>query len=373
MLKVASACLQIASLFPFLGAMSLQAQGGKELLQWIQEYSPTGYYVINTYETKYNNPGFHKQYISNTTAPFANTPVHESSHMLDAYNNLGTGGSFSYPVGGGKYLKVLPPFKPFLSSEIAVDIPVSLRNAQTDTYIMTGDNSMAVANGIYGLFEEWSAYNTGLKTSLEMSACFKAHFNSAKNWTDYVFDGYWSTAAVTEFRYFVLRYVLYAKKKYPDIYTKILASKETKTIYTAMVKYSEQNLSDWKALMKSQNQDTLTTHGWAEYWLFYNEIQKPEYKDLEKLLLDGVLSIAHHSASVPANPSWIFGPNVQAALFQIGGQQVYATKLDTRSGGYRKLWLDWRQKNYPNTFVLRISHGQDALTLQRNALDLLIR
>ncbi len=352
-----------------LGLGLPHAQGGKTMLQWLQEYSPTGYFIIHDYETRSNHPGFHLQWVKDKPFPMAGTPIHETSHALDNYNSMSTVGSFSYPIGGGKTLKVIAPFTPFFSSEMAVDIPQSLRNSATSTYIMTGSNNMSVGSGLYGLFEEWSAYTTELKAISEMAPCIKAHFDTKDNWFDFVNDEYFVTPDEIEFRYFALRYIMYAKKKYPDIYTKILASKETKAIYTALVQYSDLAHKEWEAAMLAQKLDTKTENGWSDYWLFYNELQKQEYKDLEKLLIDPVQIIAQKSFGRYANPSWIFEPGVNVAFYRLGGQMIYTTKLDPKSGGYRKLWMDWQEQKNPGSYVLSIRNGHNTLSLQMNALE----
>jgi hypothetical protein len=263
---------------------SARAQGGKDFLQWLKEYSPTGYFIIDTYEAGTNKPGDHKKWLEGQTRPFPAVAVHESGHMrnleLLAKNNFK-----SYYIGDQKDYKLIPSFKPFSSSVILPDIPAALRNFQTEVYIQGGEGMYSVSFGILGIMEEWNQYITGLKSGVEMSACFKAHFNSSKDWDDLGNDmtpSVWSNA---EFRYFCLRYLIRAKTDHADVYAKITTSPEMRQLYTHLVAFAEKTMAEWIAVLEVQKMDTRTRNGFDWHWKFWNEIQKAEYKEIEKVML----------------------------------------------------------------------------------------
>lgn len=278
--------LRHAAVIFLLAVPVIHGQGGKEFIQWLKEYSPTGYFIINDYETRANKPGDHKQHLSVTTSPVGATAVHEICHMRNGMNSQGN--SDSYFVGSGKDYKFTRSFTPFNSKEMMPDIPASLENFQTDVYISGKagtDGAYSQVGGLYGIFEEFDAYVTEVQSTVEMAACFKAHFNTPKHWDDMAGEIITSVWSNSEFRYFSLRYILWAKKKYPDTYGKILASQEIRQCYTHLVRFAEESMSGWMAVLAEQNMDTRTENGFDWYWKFWNEIQKPEYKELEKLLL----------------------------------------------------------------------------------------
>ena len=278
--------------FSLLLGPSIYGQGGKTALEWLKQYSPTGYFIINDYETRANKPGDHKQHLSVTTSPVTATAVHEICHMRNGFNG---GNANSYYIGNLKDYKFAKSFTPFNSKEMMPDIPAALVNFQTDVYISGAagtSGAYSQVGGLYGIFEEFDAYVTEVKSSAEMGACFKANFNAPKNWNDLAGEIITSVWSNSEFRYFSLRYILWAQKKYPDTYAKILASKEIRQCYTYLTQFADLAINEWMAVLKEQNMDTKTQNGFDDYWKYWNEIQKPEYKELEKLLLIDPVGLA---------------------------------------------------------------------------------
>ena len=279
--------------FSLIVAMPLHAQGGKTFMEWLKEYSPTGYFIITDYETRANKPGDHKQFLSVTTSPVGATAVHEICHMRNSM--LSQNNSTSYFIGNGKDYKFATTFTPFNSKEIMADIPASLENFQTDVYISGKagtDGAYSQVGGLYGIFEEFDAYVTEVKATVEMAPCFKANFNKPEHWEDLAGEIVTSVWSNSEFRYFSLRYIMWAKAKHPDVYTKIMASKEIRECYSHLVRFAEESMNGWIAVLTEQKMDTKTGNGFNWYWKFWNEIQKPEYKELEKLLLIETVGLA---------------------------------------------------------------------------------
>ena len=275
-------------------ALGARAQGGKEFIAWLQEYSPTGYFVIHDYETRDNKPGDHKQWLNGQTRPFPAVAVHECNHMrngLGSANNKDT-----YFLGGTEDFPLTHSFTPFNTKEITADIPEALVNFQTDVYISgksaPGDNMYSQIAGIYGVFEEYDAYITGLRSIVEMSACFKAHFNAKQDWSDLGNDATTSVWSNQEFRYFCLRYILCARAKHPDVYNKIIADAKLKEFYGRLIHYAEAVIADWIAVLEAQKMDTKTENGFDWHWKYVAELKKPEYVELEKILLGGSVGLA---------------------------------------------------------------------------------
>ncbi len=269
-----------------IAVSALHAQGGKTALQWLQEYSPTGYFIIHDYETRAAKPDAHKEHLSVTTSPVTATAVHEISHMRDGFNSKGNNNS--YFIGDGKDFALPKSFTPFNSIEMTPDIPPELVNFQTDVYISGKAGTLGAfsqVGGLYGIFEEYDAYATEVVSTAEMAPCFKAHFNSAKDWEDLAGEITTSVWSNSEFRYFSLRYILWAKKKHPDVYQQIIASQSVRECYTRLKALADRGITAWIAALEDRGLDAKTGHGFDWYWKYYAELQKPEYTDLEKILL----------------------------------------------------------------------------------------
>lgn len=278
-------------------AAGARAQGTKPLLEWLKEYSPTGYHIITDFETKADKPGDHLQWTQGQTLPLGAVAVHECGHMrnLTVYSKNSTK---SYYIGDKRDYAFVPGFKPFSSAEIIPDVPAALRNFQFEVYIQGGEGMYSVGSGIIGIMEEWNQYITGLKSGVEMAACFKANFNGNAAWADLTNDVTTSVWSNAEFRYFCLRYILKAKTAHADVYAKILADAGFRQGYSHLVAFAEKTMEEWIAVLKEKNLNTTTQNGFDWHWKYWNEIQKAEYKELEKLLLITPVSIAPpHPAS----------------------------------------------------------------------------
>lgn len=296
------------------------AQGGKEFLQWLKEYSPTGYFIINDYETRANKPGDHKQWLTaNAAAPMPGVAVHETCHMRDGLNSKS--GYESIFVGLGIDYSIKRDFQPFNSKEIMADIPDSMVNFQTDVYISNKANTNAYSQegGLIGIMGEYNAYIAELKSGVELAACIKANFNTRKNWDDLGNDMTTAVWSNSEFRYFCLRYILMAKRKYPATYTTITTGENWRKAYTLLVHYAEPTLDQWKAVLEAQNMDTRTENGFDWYWKFWNEIQKPEYKDLEKIMLLAPTGVSPYLSRPRAEPPLLGG---MSGRFDLTGRLV---------------------------------------------------
>ena len=278
-----------------VAATLARAQGGKEFLEWLKEYSPTGYFVINDFETRAKKTGDHKQWLNGQTAPYPAVAVHECNHMRNGEMRPAGGGD-SYFLKLGEDFALPRSFTPFNSKEMTEDIPEALVNFQTDVYISgkagPGDNMYSQVAGIYGIFEEYSAYVIGLKSIVEMSACFKDHFNSKKEWDALGNDGTTSVWSNQEFRYFCLRYVLRARAKHPEVYAKIIADAKLREFYTRLTASASATVAAWKVVLDGKGMDTKTGNGFDWHWKFVDELAKQEYVDLEKILLTASVAIA---------------------------------------------------------------------------------
>jgi hypothetical protein len=192
--------------------------------------------------------------------------------------------------------------------------------------------------------EEWNQYITGLKSGVEMAECFRNHFNTTQNWSELTNDVTTSVWSNAEFRYFILRYVITARNKHPDVYSKIATGQEIRQCYTYLVQFAEQTMAEWIAILKSRNLDTLTRNGFDWHWKYWNEIQKQEYKDLEKILILPSTPIVRHDRN-PSTPGWVADAGM-GVLFDLRGRAVR------------------RAKAVPGAYILRPETGDRVLRVR---------
>lgn len=363
-----SSAIVAISLFVLLSNIRVYGQGGKEFLQWLKEYSPTGYFVINDYETNANKPGFHKAYIMDKNAPIPVVPVHEVCHMWNWQYGGATGKAYGYFIGNNKGCKVTPDFKAFNSKLIAGDIPAELRTTITDIYIIKGVNGQetgSMVNGLFGIMDEYSTYVTGLKAGVEMGACLKANFNKAEHWNSLANEASSAVEGSPEFRYFILRYILYAKKAYKDIYDKIIASREIREVYTILKQFHEQTMKEYIALLTSQNMDTQSGNGFSWYKKFNAELEKQEYKDLENLLLTTITAVDKSPDIAKAQKSLtiVYNSTISVALYNMQGKTIFSGMLNAKdASAYRILWHEVYQRFGTECYIIRLNAGKDVIT-----------
>jgi hypothetical protein len=113
----------------------------------------------------------------------------------------------------------------FPSIEMVPDFPERLRTFRFDTYINTKETIQSTQiEGIYGLLDEMNSYYQGTKAGFDLLGYYEKK-GKAANWHDY-FGGVNSTHyGCLEFRHYILRYLIFAKKHHPDIYRGILDNK----------------------------------------------------------------------------------------------------------------------------------------------------
>jgi len=371
---------------------ALYAQARKEFIEYLKEYSPTGYYIISEYEKKANKPGYHKQFIENKTIPLPVVAVHEVCHMWNWEIGGGISGSgkqFGFCLGYNEIFVAKIAFKIFKSSEMKGTIPSELQTSITDIYI-NGNSSVgetgSIIHGLYGIMDEYSTYVNGLKSLVEMYQCFKKEFNTKENWPKYCLSGSASIEASTEFRYFILKYILYAKEKYKTEYDKIIADQEIRQVYTRLTRYHERTAAEYLAIVDSIN-ITLQSMGAsplseAQYGIdwykkFKNELQKQVYLDLEKILLNDVNAIGpdvhakedgdkRFSFTVSSAPNGLI-VNCRAAevvavtlaLYSVDGRLLKTIYDKSMQTGKRCLQIDYKKGSLKGSgvHILRLEAG----------------
>lgn len=186
------------------------------VLALLDNYCPNGAYILRATEIEGDN--FMTWMENEALLDCIGTAVHEQSHGYTSHN-MSYNGTWvmAYYTGEGKHIKV-PQTETYLSEEMAAQIPEELRTFRYDTYVGKGAVVSANKRGIYGLMNEFTAYCWDTITNNSMYEYYLTQEQTEENWLNYVKISSSQYYAYSEFKYYILSYMLYAKENYPNIY-----------------------------------------------------------------------------------------------------------------------------------------------------------
>lgn len=230
-----------------------------EALELLEKYDPMGHYILSeTINAPSNyNFGGQKMFLSGSKK-FAryiqgkeaddlikslNTVVHEMTHGYThklTYKILEERGE--QPVFKTQYLAIpiseeesilITETETFPSRKLAEVIPEALKTFRFKTYIKSKNPILSTQqSGIYGLLNEFSAYYHGTRTSYHT---FKYYVNksetSNQDYLDYLSDVNSTRNAHMEFKYYILQYLIYAKKHNREVYHGVVSNNEFKEAF----------------------------------------------------------------------------------------------------------------------------------------------
>ena len=200
----------------------------ENILALLDGYDPDGAYIIrNSSESGLMDWFLSSMVTIEDGLRRMETAVHEQCHDFCAtpiggrYNSVTgkyTSASEYIYLGGNRYADV-PLTDVYDSIEMVSIIPEDLQNtSRFDTYVNTDNVYMASRQeGVYGLFNEFTAYCWGMNNINQM-AVYKAD-NSISD--PYINNNY---VAYAEFRYYILTYLIYAQTNYPAVYSGIIGN-----------------------------------------------------------------------------------------------------------------------------------------------------
>ncbi|GAB4128691.1 MAG: hypothetical protein OHK0045_20540 [Raineya sp.] len=144
----------------------------------------------------------------------------------------------------------------FPASEMAKAIPNHLKEERFNTFIASNNPIMLPQKiGFLGLLDEWNAFHHQTLMAFETKEFYEREsFQDARHWEGFFSNYYDSYHAYSEFKYFILKYLQYAKYKHPKVYEKIMFSQAIKGIYTEIDKrYAQtiENFENYKPLVKA--------------------------------------------------------------------------------------------------------------------------
>jgi len=142
----------------------------------------------------------------------------------------------------------------FPSNEIVKAVPNHLKEDRFNTFIANNNPAMLPQKmGFLGLLDEWNAFYHQTLVAFETKEFYEREsFQDAKHWEGFFSNYYDSYHAYSEFKYFILKYLQYAKYKHAKVYEQIMLNTAIKTIYAEIDKrYSQviQNFENYKPLV----------------------------------------------------------------------------------------------------------------------------
>lgn len=278
-------------------------------LALLDRYDPDGAFILRA--TMKQGDDFMVWFSSQgTTVDGIGTAVHEQCHIYSAYN----GGLYydsqlgkfvhetAYYIGGGQYI-TLARGEVYPSEEMSAHIPEELRTFRYDDYVGAGSELDSNVKGIYGLLNEFNAYSWGSHVNVSLYDYFLTQPLTADNLLRYVHISSSDYYAYSEFKYFILSYMIYAQENHPEIYAELMADQAlldlfriTEARYAGVVQQYFDNLDALEALcaelgFSTRHQDScffINGNGYGTFEDTYFQLEKamqaPEYVRMYQLM-----------------------------------------------------------------------------------------
>jgi hypothetical protein len=196
---------------------------------------------------------------------------------------------------------LVPHGKTFPARELTNFIPSELRTSFFKIYIAPSSDNQATQNtGIFGLLGEYSAFFQDASFSFALFDYFNGLNNpNEKDWQTFLWGISTVHESYSQFRFWILSYLLYAKKEHPSVYEDILSNsgfkyafseidKRFTALIVSMNKVMEKTgaaVSKLKYKFSYQGEkvlliNTFYTISMKDYNKLTPELNRPEYKEM---------------------------------------------------------------------------------------------
>jgi hypothetical protein len=257
--------LLVSSIFAF----SQNSKTEKQAMELLKKYNSDGYFIINEYIkapsnykfggtsmrlSKNNNFGryIHGSRLQDIINSLG-TVVHEMNHgftgiyALQKIDKFEFGSDYDcFFISGDEYY-IVEHTETFPSKKFADEISDELRTFRFKTYISQAPKFQSTqSSGIYGLLDEFNSYYQGTKTDFLMFDYYKNETDGKpRDWQNYMsnFDG--SFYAYTEFKFYILKYLIYAEKHEKELFNQILNNTSFKDAFNAVDKAFSEMISSY--------------------------------------------------------------------------------------------------------------------------------
>jgi hypothetical protein len=321
------------------------------VLDLLYQYSPDGYYIVDTYRNEVKHGTDFMEYYNGTTEALRmdsfNVIVHEISH---GYTSEIKGYLSVYMFISREESIEVPITDVFPSRKMASSFPDNLKTFRFD-YIDNDRQDLGTQlQGVYGLLDEFNAYYLGTKTSFELLPYYLNQGINA-DWGIFFNTVNGTLYGILEFKLYILKYLIFAEEHYPEIYSGIIANsrfreafvKVDRNAYIFILDYFSRKRSIFDHIQKFgykvsetegtvffETEETIIGHGnfMEVYNLLAKELSKPIYSDLMKKLNNG--------RGVPPFPVADLGKNSGMSLTDadevIVTQHEHEYKVNSESG-----------------------------------------
>lgn len=279
----------------------------KNIQALLKKYDPDGAYIMQKQIAKGDDicTWFSSQ---DRIIDSINTAIHEETHgysfaYAKNYNQT------AYFVGKKKTIHVTHT-KVYRSKLMARSIPKRLRTFRYNTYVAKPTAHLASdVEGAYGLLNEFMAYQRGMNTVVLLFPYLKKQGADWSAWHSYISDCENDRQAYGEFKYYILHYLYYAKKHYPDVYKGIVNNRQFCKAYKTLeknfrkcIKQYETDLQKIKQIVDANPEYRLEitdervmlnndyggvgiSRFTADYKKLCKEAEKKKYKSIHKALV----------------------------------------------------------------------------------------
>lgn len=136
----------------------------------------------------------------------------------------------------------------FSSNRIAGFIPKELKTFRYNPYISPKNNQLgSQVSGIFGLMDEWNAYYHGTKASFDLFDYYKEKASDDQGvYLEHVSNLAGTYYAHYEFKYFILKYLEFARSYSPKIYDSLLANEPLRKAFTSISDAYDQLIAEFE-------------------------------------------------------------------------------------------------------------------------------
>jgi hypothetical protein len=114
----------------------------------------------------------------------------------------------------------------YRTSEIHQTVPDHLKTFRYETYIFPSSDIGAQMSGVYGLMDEWNAYYQDTRTILGLYDYYlQLQVDERFAVLEFLKSINSSYLAYAEFRYYILKYLLYAREHHQQVFFEVLANR----------------------------------------------------------------------------------------------------------------------------------------------------
>lgn len=179
----------------------------------------------------------------------ADTTVHEEFH-----------GYTSYKIQEDRFYMgdetntIVPRTTVFTTYEATQHILEEYRTFRYDTYVSESSTASSNLMGVYGLLNEFCAYYWGMHAMKSLYPYILKEKDTADEWHRF-FNCYANNRnAYTEFYYYTLVYLKYAKENYPAIYQSIIGNELYVTVFCTMQQKFESLIREYEQDLEKVSQ-----------------------------------------------------------------------------------------------------------------------